>query len=87
MSLESLRNIGPKSATLLRAAGIDSLEDLREIGAVAAYRRLKFVDPRLVSLNMLWALHGALTDRDWRNIPPGVKDRLRVDAESDGKAP
>ncbi len=87
MSIENLRNIGPKSAALLRAAGIDSLEILREIGAVAAYRRVKFVDPRIVSLNMLWALQGALTDRDWREIPASDRDRLRADAESDGQSP
>jgi len=82
--MECLRNIGPKSATLLRAAGIDSAENLREIGAAAAYRRLKFVEPRRVSLNMLWALQGALTDRDWRDIPPAEKARLQADAESGG---
>ncbi len=87
MSVEYLRNVGPKSATLLRAAGIDSLEKLREIGAVAAYRRVKFVEPRAVSLNMLWALQGALTDRDWRDSPPVEKDRLRADAESGGQLP
>ena len=84
MPLEHLRNIGPKSARLLREVGIDSPEDLGEIGAVAAYRRLKFFNPRSVSLNMLWALEGALTDRDWRDIPPEMKDRLRAKAESDG---
>ncbi len=87
MALENLRNIGPKSAALLRAVGIDSLENLREIGAVAAYRRLKFVEPRAVSLNMLWALQGALTDRDWRDIPVAEKDRLLADAEPGGPLP
>ncbi len=87
MSIDNLRNIGPKSAALLRAAGIDSLENLREIGAVAAYRRLKFVDPRTVSMNMLWALHGALTDRDWKDIPGAEKERLRADAESGRQLP
>jgi DNA transformation protein len=82
--MEYLRNIGPRSAALLRAAGIDSVENLREIGAVAAYRRLKFVEPRRVSLNMLWALQGALTDRDWRDIPPAEKSCLQADAESGG---
>jgi len=85
MSMGYLRNVGPKSAILLRAAGIDSLEKLREIGAVAAYRRVKFVEPRAVSLNMLWALQGALTNRDWRDVPPGEKDRLRADAEPEGQ--
>ena len=87
MPIENLRNIGPKSATLLRAAGIDSLGSLRAIGAVAAYRRVKFADPRCVSMNMLWALHGALTDRDWKDIPAAEKDRLRADAESDRQLP
>ncbi len=87
MPIENLQNIGPKSVALLRAAGIDSLDHLREMGAVSAYRRLKFVDPRTVSLNMLWALQGALTGRDWKDIPAVEKDRLRIDAESHGQSP
>ncbi len=83
-SLESARNLGPKSARLLREAGIASLEDLRAIGPVAAYCRLKFTDARSVSLNMLWALHGAVKDRDWRDLAPQTKARLRAEVAAEG---
>lgn len=36
-----MRSLGPKSAAWLKAAGIETEGDLRALGAVAAYRRLK----------------------------------------------
>ena len=34
-----LANLGPKSSAMLAAAGIATVEDLRALGAVAAYAR------------------------------------------------
>lgn len=78
--LHLLPNLGPKTAAWLREVGIDSESDLRALGAVAAYRRLKHWNAKLVSLNALWALHGALHDVPWNKIDPGTKARLRADA-------
>lgn len=82
--LISLKNIGPASARQLREVDIADAAALRKLGAVAAYRRLKHAFPRHVSLNMLYALEGALRDCHWNQLPPGVKERLLAAARPDG---
>ena len=78
MTLEAMRNLGKKSAARLRAVGIITEEDLRNIGAVDAFRRLKSHFPE-VSFVFLLALFGALNDFDFREIPPEIKEKLRVE--------
>ena len=48
MALAELRNIGPRTAAWLIEADIVCVDDLRKLGAVGAYRRLKLVHPREV---------------------------------------
>lgn len=62
-----LRNLGETSSQMLLSAGIGSDEQLREMGAVAAYLSVKATGCK-PSLNLLWAIEGALTDRDWREV-------------------
>jgi len=66
-SFPELKNLGPKSLEMLAKAGIHSGEDLKRQGAVMAYARTKAVCPK-ASLNLLWALEGALTGRDWKLV-------------------
>jgi hypothetical protein len=70
-----LRNLGPVSKRMLAAAGITSVEALRRLGAIEAYRRVRSHDPR-ASLNLLWALEGALTGRPWEDV--ARNDRLSL---------
>lgn len=79
-SLISLRNIGPKSAQWLKAVGIQTAEDLSDIGAAEAYLRTKAAFPDKVSLNMLYALQGALLDLPWNELPPDLALKLRSEA-------
>ncbi|NJN44122.1 MAG: TfoX/Sxy family protein [Anaerolineae bacterium] len=72
-----LANLGPKSTQWLEAVGIRTEDDLEELGAVEAYRRVKARYPGRVSLNLLWALQGALLDLPWNEIPPDMKEKLR----------
>ncbi len=65
--LSQLRNLGAKSAEMLAKAGICTAQDLRQLGAVQAYLRV-IESGSKPSLNLLWAIEGALTDRDWRDI-------------------
>lgn len=60
MILSELPNLGPKSQQLLRSAGIGSVEQLRALGSVRAYAHVKRAGAR-PSLNLLWALEGALS--------------------------
>ena len=66
-TIAALPSLGPKSEAMLEAAGIVTLDELRELGSVAAFMRVKAVDPR-ASLNLLWALESALTGQPWQQI-------------------
>ena len=76
--LAALRNLGPASARMLVDAGITSLEQLDELGAVEACRRVAEARGRAVDLNLAYAIEGALYDTDWRALPPGVAESLRA---------
>lgn len=78
--IESLPNLGPKSSQWLRDAGITTIADLEQLGAVAAYRLVQQRQPR-VSLNLLWALVAGLQSKDWRQLDEAAKNRLRKEAE------
>lgn len=65
--LGDLPNLGPRSEAMLAAAGIDSVAQLRRLGAVAAYAKVK-ASGASVSLNLLWALEGALTSLPWQQV-------------------
>ena len=72
-----LLNLGPASAQMLGAAGIHTTEQLRQQGAVAAY--LAVQDAGLKpSLNLLWAIEGALTQRDWKEVARHERTRLLI---------
>lgn len=76
-----LRNIGPKSMAWLRQTGIRSLEDLQGVGALAAYVRIKRAGFK-PSLNLLYALEGALLDCHWQEIPEARRNELVVAADA-----
>lgn len=66
-ALDGLSNLGPKSRAMLRRAGIGSLADLQRLGAVRAYAMTKATSAH-ASLNLLWALEGALTGMPWQQV-------------------
>ena len=72
----SLRNLGPKSDAMLAEIGIETVDQLRALGAVEVYSRLKFALGDRVSLNALWAIHAGLQDQHWQRISPEDKARL-----------
>jgi DNA transformation protein and related proteins len=65
--LAGLRNLGPKSQRMLAAAGITSLQQLRHLGAVRAYLLIRASGSH-ASLNLLWALEGALSGLPWQQV-------------------
>ena len=71
LRVRDLRNLGPRAETLLAEIGIHSVEALRERGGLEAYLELRRRDV-VKSLNMLWALVGALDPwpegTDWREV-------------------
>jgi TfoX-like protein len=75
--IDTLPGIGPVTQGRLEEAGIRSVSDLRAMGAIEAYRRLKFMLPRQVSLNALYALEAALRGCHWLDLPQDVKAALQ----------
>ncbi len=80
-----LPNLGPRSLAILTEAGIGSADELKKIGAVAAYARAKALYPDKVSLNLLWALVAGLEGRDWRDITAAEKDKLKAQLGESGR--
>ena len=66
--IAALRNLGPRSAKMLAAVGIHTRDELVRLGALGACARL-FAVGQSVSLNLAYAIEGALMDCDWRQIP------------------
>ena len=75
MTAMKLRNIGPKSAAWLRQVGLRSREDLAAIGTVEAFMRVKRAGFK-PSLNLLYAIEGALCDCHWQEIPDARRSEL-----------
>ena len=73
--VESLPNLGPKSAHMLRTAGIQTPAQLKKYGAVKAYTKVRAIHKR-APLNLLWALEAALSGRTWQDV--ARNDRLRL---------
>jgi len=66
-SIAELPNLGPKSQQMLLACGIRSVAQLRALGSVAAYTKVK-AKHKSASLNLLWALEGALSGLAWQEV-------------------
>ncbi len=76
-----LRNIGPKSAAWLRQVGLKTAEDLAAAGPVDAFMRVKRAGFK-PSLNLLYALEGALLDCHWQEVPEERRQQLVQEAEA-----
>lgn len=77
---ERMLNLGPKSRALLRRLGIESLEDLREKGAVPTYLEARELEGT-ASLNLLWALEGAVLGVPWQEVSRTERTRLLAELE------
>ena len=81
MSTEKLRNIGPKSSAWLRQVGLRTHEDIAAIGTVEAFMRVKRAGFK-PTLNLLYAIDGALADCHWQEIPDARRVELVAAAEA-----
>ena len=79
--ISDIPGLGPASEASLRAAGVQSAEHLRDIGADAAYRMLLANGTRPHFIGY-YALHMALQGRPWNDCKGKEKDdfRKRFDA-------
>ena len=78
-TLDQLLNLGPTSTRWLNAIGVHSRRDLEQLGAVDAYAMLQANGYRS-SLNLVYAIEGALTGCDWKRLPAKLKAQLKAAA-------
>ncbi|MER9999480.1 TfoX/Sxy family protein [Mesorhizobium sp. M0051] len=78
--IEDMRNLGPATARMLAEIDVLCEEDLRGLGAVEAYHRLKFRFGQHITINALYAMEAAIRGCDWRALDSGTKEHLRRQA-------
>ncbi len=74
-----LRNLGSVSTRWLNAIGVHTRRDLEKVGAVGACAILK-AHGYNASLNLVYAIEGALRDCDWNRLPVKRKAQLKAAA-------
>ena len=76
---KQLRNVGPKLASKMIAAGIDSPEKLRQLGAKKAFEIMYRSGDAYGDFNAayLYALEGAILDCDWLDISEETKNEYK----------
>lgn len=66
-SIGDLRNLGPKSVQMLKQAGIATPDRLKQLGSVDAFILVQRTGAK-PTLNLLWALEGAICNKRWQDI-------------------
>ena len=84
-AMAKLNNIGPKTRAWLYAIGIETEDDIRALGSVEVYRRLKARFPDRVSLNALWGLEAMLLGIKWTQLTDDMKTTLLAGLENTGE--
>jgi DNA-3-methyladenine glycosylase I len=77
--LALLPNLGPASSRWLSSVGVRTRRDLEKLGAVASYVLLRQHGYN-ASLNLVYAIEGALTGREWNRLPAARKQELALAA-------
>ncbi|MCV2891831.1 TfoX/Sxy family protein [Lentibacter sp. XHP0401] len=75
--ISSIRNLGPAMEAAFLKAGISSAEELRTLGADAAYARLLATGTRPHFIGY-YVLHMALQGRPWNDCKGKEKQELRM---------
>jgi len=79
--LSELKGLGPKSEQCLNEIGIYTEQQLKELGAIKAFIKLKRECSVKHGLNFLYAMVGALENEHWANIAKNEKSRLLMELE------
>lgn len=79
--LRDLPGLGPKSEAWLIEVGIETPDALRELGAVRAFIKLKKECSNKPSLNLLYAMAGAIERESWLKVAKNERGRLLMELE------
>ena len=81
--ISEMRNLGPASEQDLNAAGIMNAGNLIRLGPEEAFlqmmeaRARRGRDTKCCNASYLYAIHGAIHELDWREIPDEVRKRYK----------
>lgn len=80
--LKGLTNIGPTIAARLSEVGISTVGDLRRVGVVKAFQRVRAqnADKHIPVCYYLYSLQGALQGVHWDALPEQAKRKLTREA-------
>ena len=73
--LSELANLGPTSERMLNAIGIFNQEQVENTDPVEAYMKMKSRGMK-VSINIIYAIYGAIHTLHWTRIPVEERSRL-----------
>lgn len=74
--LGKLPNIGESLQEKLKQVGIETVSDLRNLGSVEAFRKIKNIDGS-ACYNMLCSLEGAIQGVRWHDLSKEDKEKLK----------
>ena len=75
--LSSLKNIGKEIERKLKTIGINSAEELKEIGSKDTWFRLKLKYPEICLVH-LYTLEGAIRDTEYNQLSEETKKDLKA---------
>lgn len=79
--LASLMHLGAEAKQLLETAGIRNRRQLSELGSVGAYVAVKRAGQN-PTLDLLYAIEGALRDIPWATLPYHLRASLTLEADA-----
>jgi len=66
--ISEARNLGPVTEKELASIGITSLEQMKKMGWEEVCLQYIYSFPKRLNLNLVCAVIGAITDKDWRRL-------------------
>jgi DNA transformation protein and related proteins len=80
--LRAMPSLGKASAELLVDVGVTTPEMLREVGAVEAWRRLRFAHGKRVTVTWIYALDIAIQGIPWKELSEARATQLAAAAKA-----
>jgi DNA transformation protein len=74
--LKDLPNLRLGTERMLKKAGISSVSELKSMGSVEAFKAVKASQNDELSIELLWALEGALNGTHWSVISQERRNEL-----------
>ncbi|MGL4696045.1 TfoX/Sxy family DNA transformation protein [Enterococcus larvae] len=77
MTLESVPGLGPVTVEKLQKVGIESIDQLEEIGSMNAFFMVREMVDKGACLSFLYGLEGAVQKKRSKELSPDTKEKLR----------